>query len=814
MNLRAVALVFLVCLAPAARTQSLFPVRDSSSGQARDRSYHVVHYKIEVSFDEAKKSVIGRTSITLIPFLPQLRTVDLDAEQLKIDRVTLDGKAQQFSVLPKELQVSLDKPYRRNDSLTLVIDYTCTPKHGLYFIGPDTATPDEPRQIWSQGEDMDNHFWFPCYDYPNDKATSELIATVRKSYVVLSNGRLVSVTEDKKHGTKTFHWKQDLPHASYLIMMAAGEYAVLRDSSGSVPLEYYVYPDRVDDARASFAETPKIMKFFNEKIGFPYPWGKYAQVAIHNFMYGGMENTSATTLLDESIQLDSRTRVDQNAVGLIAHEMAHQWWGDVVTCKDWRNIWLNEGFASYFDPLYIEASRGEDAFQFDMYHNQRSAINTDRSLGRKPIVSIGSYTSNVYSRGSDVLHMLRHLLGDELFYDALRHYITKYQYQSVETYDLKEAIEEATGQNLYWFFDQWLYNAGHPVFDVSYRWSDTARAVLMSVKQTQKIDSLTGVFRVPVDIQVTTPGGTTTYSVGLHSRDTLLRFPCAEKPSLVLFDKGNWTLKELHFEKSRDEWKYQARKASDALDRFLAIKELEEQPDTDDAVAELCTIAAGDSFHEVRREAVLALGEHKSHDDAVKKEILTAILDATRDHDPSVRSVALEQLGGLKDFQARSVLYAALRDSSNAVLANDLGALAKVDSTHAADTIASFLKFPSYRNTIANAALSALASIDSNRAIVAAFEMVKPQQHLWGRWSAIRILERYPSVRPQLIKELTPLIQDKSAFIRSMAIRYLGQYGDPALIPALEAIASDKENPSSRAAEEAVKRLRVKEGNG
>jgi aminopeptidase N len=815
MSLRSVCLNLLVCLwIGAAHTQSLFPVRDSVSGQARDRSYHVVHYRIEVSFNEQAKSVTGRTSVTLVPFLPGLRTVDLDAEQLAIRRVTLGTRSLDFSVLPTKLRVSLDRPYGRSDTLTLAIDYTCTPKRGLYFIGPDSLSPDEPHQIWSQGEDMDNHFWFPCYDFPNDKATSEVIATVRSSYVVVSNGRLVSVKEDRKHGTKTFHWREDLPHASYLIMVAAGNYEILRDTAGSVPLEYYVYPDRVDDARASFAETPAIMKFFNSRIGFPYPWGKYAQVAIHNFMYGGMENTSATTLLDESIQLDARTRVDQNAVGLIAHEMAHQWWGDIVTCKDWRNIWLNEGFASYFDPLYTEASRGRDAFQFAMYHDQQSALNTDRSLGRKPIVSIGSYTSNVYARGADVLHMLRHLLGDELFWDALRHYITKFQYQSVETYDLKEAIEEATGQNLYWFFDQWLYDAGHPVFDVSYRWSDSAHAVLMSVKQTQQIDSLTGIFRVPVDIQVTTPGGSTTYSVGLHSRDTLLTLPCSEKPLMVLFDKGNWTLKELHFKKSREEWKYQARTAQDALDRYLALKALEDEPDSDDVVAEYRGLAMGDSVAEVRREAVLALGAHKSPDAAVRKDILSTVVDASRDHDPSVRAAAVEQLGAMKDRDATSLLYAALRDSSNNVLANDLGALARVDSAHAADTIAAYLTFPSHRNIIANAALSALASVDSARAIAAAFAMVTPSRHVWTRWAAIRVLERFSSARPKLVKELTPLLKDRNSFIRSMAIRYLGQWGDPTLIPALETIASDKENPSSRAAQEAIKRLKLKEGKG
>ena len=815
MNLRTIGALLLLCaVAATAQAQSVFPVRDSSYGEARSRSFHVVHYKIEVSFNEQQKSVSGRTTITLVPFLPALKTVRLDAEQLKVDRVALSGKPLTFAVLPQTLEITLDRPYSYRDTLTLAIDYTCTPRKGLYFVQPDSTTPDKPWQIWSQGEDMDNHFWFPCYDFPNDKATSEVIATVRNSYVVLSNGRLVSVKDDKAHGTRTFHWKQELPHSSYLIMLAAGAYTVLHDSSGTVPLEYYVYPDRAADARASFAETPAIMKFFNTCIGFPYPWAKYAQVAISDFMYGGMENTSATTLIDEGVQLDARTRVDQNAASLIAHEMAHQWWGDVVTCKDWRHLWLNEGFASYFDPLYFEWSRGRDEFDFHMYGNQHAAVNIDKSLGRKPIVSIGSYTSNIYARGADVLHMLRHTLGDSLFWRGLRHYIEKNKFQAVETNDLRNAIEEATGQNLYWFFDQWVYKAGHPVFDVSYRWNDTVQAVLMSVKQTQHVDSLTGIFRVPVDIEITTPAGSTTHAVGLQSADTVLSFPCNEKPLMVIFDKGNWTLKELHFEKPRDEWKYQAAHASRAIDRYLAIEALEMEKDSTDLVPLFCSLATHDAFHSVRRRAVEALGTMKVSDPSLRKEITTTLLETRRDVESEVRAASIQDLGDLRDIGLRQVVLDAFRDSSNAVLAQSLTALARTDSAHSADTIAAYLHFSSHRNTIANAALSALATVDSARAMDAAFTMIGPRHHVWTRWAAMHLLRGYTSVRPRLVQTLSGFLEDKNTFIRSQSIRFLGEYGSAELLPKLEAIASDKDNPSAQAAQDAVKHLKSKEANG
>ena len=465
-------------------SQSVFPV-STENGEAKSRTYHVVHYKIEVSFDELKKMVMGKVTTTIVPFTSDFTTLEFDAENMNFTKVSLGKTVLLFDSLEKTIRIRLNKTYSYRDTLTVSIDYWCVPQKGLYFIQPDSAYPDKPREIWTQGEDMDNHFWFPCWDFPNDKATSEVIATVRNSYTVLSNGKLVNVKEDKKTGTKTFYWKEDKPIASYLIMMAAGDYAIINDEADGIPIQYYVYKNQVDDAKACLAHTPLMMKFFDEKIGFKYAWEKYAQITIADFMYGGMENASATTMLDRILVFNARSRIDQSAVSLIAHEFAHQWWGDVVTCKDWRHIWLNESFASYFDPLYIEHALGEDEFLNDMYGSQQAGVHTDKVLGRKPIVSVGSYTSNVYPRGASVLHMLRFVLGDELFWRAIHHYIVKNQFTSVETNDLKIAVEEATGQNLYWFFDEWVYKAGHPVFDVAYLYNDSSKALFLTVKQTQ-----------------------------------------------------------------------------------------------------------------------------------------------------------------------------------------------------------------------------------------------------------------------------------------------------------------------------------------
>ena len=797
----------LIFSARLAFAQSVFPVRDP--GETRNRSYHVIHYKIDVAFDEQKKSVQGTVGITLIPFLSECTMLDFDAEKMQIASVKLGNNYPlRFEVYPKTLTVHLDRTYSFTDTLTVTIAYSCTPKKGLYFVQPDSSNPDKPSQIWTQGEDMDNHFWFPCYDFPNDRATSEVVATVRSSYVLVSNGRLVSVKEDKKRGTKTFHWMESKPHSSYLIMIAAGEYAVLRENVGNLPLEYYVYPSQTEDARICFRQTPDMIKFFNQTIGFPYAWEKYAQVLIRDFIEGGMENTSATSLMDEATVYDARVRVDESPVSLIAHELAHQWWGDVVTCKDWRHLWLNESFASYFDPLYQEHLLGKEEFGYTMFGAQRAGIDVDRRLGRKPIVSVGSYGENIYPRGAAVLHMLRFVLGDRLFFHALNHYITKYQFTNVETNDLKNAIEEATGQNLYWFFDEWIYKAGYPVFDVAYTWNDSSRAVHLSVKQTQHTDSLTGEFHMPVDIELTSPRGSATHRFNILSKDTTFSVAAPEKPLLVIFDKGNWLIKDLKFRKSAEEWRYQAEHATDPVDRVRAVQEIPKHFNELDIVPILSGIARHDSFWAVRREAVLTLGKIDTTNDAVKQQIKTVLISVGEDQKPTVRVAAMSQLGKYRGDDVIAALHAALRDSSYDVMANALSSLARADSTHAAATLTAYLQTPSYRNKIGNAVLRGLSRVDSAAALSAALTKIHAGEHLYTRYTALGVLTRYGKGREDIVSTLASLVNDRSTSFRSAVIRALGDLGNETVLPALDKIAADPDNAAAETAKQSVEKIR------
>jgi aminopeptidase N len=583
-------------------------------------------------------------------------------------------------------------------------------------------------------------------------------------------------------------------------MLAAGEYTVLRETAEGVPLEYYVYPWHVEDARACFRETPAILRFFNRAIGVPYPWEKYAQVLCANFVVGGMENTSATTLMDESTVYDARARVDGTPTSLIAHELAHQWWGDLVTCADWRHLWLNEGFASYFDQLYHEHARGRDEFDVQVYRSQLAGIESDARDGRKPIVSVGSYGTNLYPRAAAVLHMLRFVLGDELFWRAMHRFAADYRHRPVETNDLKRSIEESTGFNLHWFFDQWLYRAGYPRFEVSTAWDDSADLLRVGVRQIQEMDSLTGVFRTPVDIEVWTGGSSATHRVEILSADTVFTFPCASLPRMVIFDKGNWILKELVVRKPAEEWVMQLRVAPNPVDRLRALKVLEDTDSAGVSLAAVGEVTLADTFSAVREAAVKALPKLAKGSPALKDTARVFAIGAVHDRAPSVRSAALLTLMRLGGSDAAAAVRGRLQDSSYSVVSSALYALAKVDSAGAAPDILRHLDMRSHRNAIEVAALWSLARVDSVRAHAEALKRVRPGYPLWVRYAALVQLGRSGRGDPAAAGAVGTMLEDSDRTLQATAIRTLGLIGGAAELTPLETIAA---NPAHRYRDEA-----------
>src|SRR5262249_33424926 len=405
--------------------------------------------------------------------------------------------------------------------------------------------------------------------YPNERATSEVVATVPEQYLAISNGKLLEVRHDPQARLKTYHWRQEIAHPAYLMTLVVGDYVEIADGYDGIPVLYYVHPGREEDARRAFGNTPRMVQFFSEKIGVRYPYEKYAQVAVTDFIFGGMENTSATTQTAETLH-DARAHLDFSSDPLVAHELAHQWWGDLLTCRDWAHGWLNEGFATYFEALWMEHDKGAAEFRYTLQQEAQEYFEEDSKEYRRPIVCnlyqdpIELFDRHLYQKGGLVLHMLRSALGDRLFWKAMQHYCVKHYGQSVITSDLQRAIEETTGRNLDWFFDQWIYKAGHPELSVEYRWDEEAKLAHVTVKQTQDTKTIVGtdgfatpLFRLPVVIDFESAGQRQEFPVTIDAAQQTFHCPLPSRPQMMRFDPGNWILKTLDFRPPKDWLLYQ-----------------------------------------------------------------------------------------------------------------------------------------------------------------------------------------------------------------------------------------------------------------
>jgi aminopeptidase N len=515
------------------------------------RPFDVQHIKLDVSFDFAEKKIMGSVSHSLKAVDKPLSIVELDAVGMTITGVTRSDRVPvTFSTTANKLAIDSSKPIQPNETVTFTVSYEAKPRTGLQFISDG---PDQPaRQIWSLSQPISARHWFPCYDAPDDKSTSEMIITVPQKFTALSNGKLVRTTSNEREGTKTFHWLQDKPHSSYLISLAVAEFVEVRDGDyKGKPILYYAVASQAERAREALKATPQMMKFFSEVTGFDYPWDKYATVVAAR-VPGGMENTSLTIIGDSLLTRQTSTGIGLGeSVG--AHELAHHWFGDLLTCKDWSHIWLNEGFATYFDLLFTEHTRGRETFLRRIVGTQNigKLMSTSR---RRPIVfteyqhPMAMFDQNSYAKGACVLHMLRYTLGDDLWWKGIRHYVKKHAYQNVDTDDFRRAMEEATGRDLKWFFDQWLYKTGYPLFRIAWKWDEEKKVVTVTIQQTQTVTATVPVFRTPAELEFKTDLKSQRVKVEIRDSRHEFSFPLDDKPQSVAFDPDKWLLHDAKIE--------------------------------------------------------------------------------------------------------------------------------------------------------------------------------------------------------------------------------------------------------------------------
>jgi aminopeptidase N len=795
--LRSVIVCVLIVQSLPALAQSQEPEITAPPVQwTRSHNYDVQHYQIKVSFDWKEKSVTGETTITLKPFPNDLSEVEFDAGQMDIQAVKLaQGTPLKFRyVNNQKLIVTLDKKYTANSKLAITINYVAKPvnSQALAFITPTETDKTRPYQIWSQGEAQANHYWFPCYDAPNDKATSEVIATVEDKFQVISNGKLISVQANPVKKTKTFRWLMNQPFSSYLISIIVGEYAELKDRFKNTPVSSFVYKNQVQDARVSLGKLPQMVAYFSKKLDYDYPYAKYAQVMVRDFP-GAMENITATTMTDTAVH-DKRAHMDLSSDDLIAHELSHSWFGNLLTCRDWSELWLNESFATFMEGVWTEYDKGRDDYLYQIYNNQQTYFRSWNGGLRRPIVTNLYYDPDslfdayAYPRGGSVINMLRFVLGEEMFWKAIRHYIKKYQWQNVETQQLVVAIEEATGQNLQWFFDEWLYKMGHPEFEITKTYDEGAKTVKLEVKQTQKPDeqrkwfASPAFFTMPVDVAITTASGEKVHRIFINKAEQAFSFAVDGKPLIVNFDKGNYLIKEVKFNRSDDELAYQLLHDSDVMGRMLAAIELKAHKN-EAMIKAIAQAATKDKFYGVRLEAALALAEIKT--DAAK----AALLEVLKDSNSQVRRAAIKGLGDFNDASLADLFIKLINtDQSYFVVADAARALGQTESPKAFDTLIAASKMDSWNGTIRAGAVAGLAALRDPRSLDIALQYIAPEYSAELRSQAIALLGAIGKDNPKAFDALIVALKEESASVQLKfnILNALVALGDTRAIPVLE----------------------------
>jgi aminopeptidase N len=773
------ALAVVFCLGAALRADEPY---------ARSRDYDLQNARIHLRFDLDQRKVLGEVTHTLAPLRDGLTRLEFDSVDLTIASVSVGGKSARFTTTSDKLLVHLERPAKAGEKLDVQIRYEGRPRRkGINFILPDKNYPNRTPHLWTQGEAEETRYYVPIYDYPNDLTASEMLATVPKNWVTLSNGKLVSV-KDEPDGTRTWYWRQSQPHAVYLISLVAGEFDEVKETWRNIPVTYYALRGQKERITPTFERTRKMLDFFTEKIGVPYPWDKYAQIGVEEH-FGGMEHTSATTLthtslLHPQVAAESLHRSDD----LLAHELAHQWFGDLVTCKDWANLWLNEGFATYFEWLWQEHYYSPEDAAYSIW-NQRNTWMQSQRLYPVPIVTRNftdatQYSGNMYGKGGLVLYMLRNELGDADFLRGVRHFLVKHRNQNVVTADLAEAIEEATGRNVDAFLDQWVYRAGAPRFEVSYSYDEAARQVKLEVKQTQKVECAVGLFRVPVEIEITTASGKKSFPITASQASDTFTLPAEQAPLLVLFDPGNRILKSVKFKKDWKEWVYQLQNATSVPDRADAARALGEFKDNDEVVAALGQAATKDRFWGVRVQAIRALGAIRGP--AAQKQILAAASNA----EPWVRWVAVEQMGSFKDDAENGARLAKLfrEDKSFRVRAVALRAMGQQKSANAFEVLQAGVATDSPDDRIRAGALGAFGPLGEDKAVPMLLEWAAPGKPFPVRSAAISSLGQLDKKNKDVTRKLAAFVGEPYQSVRFSALFALGQRNDPEAIAPLEAI--------------------------
>ncbi len=570
--------ILLICinLGNHAQTNMQCYRADPNSG-ARSHVLNIKRMVLNVGFEPKQGLVKGKVTHYFTPLRKKVDSFFLDAPGIKFQEVKLNEEKVDYSTTSKGIVIYPDKPLKWQTDHKLFLDYKATPRKGIYFIGWESPDDSSRNQIWTQGQGTDNRHWIPCYDNPNDKLLTEVKVTFDKDYKVLSNGKQVNVANNQD-GSKTWHYKMQKPHTTYLVMLAIGRYGIEQRTSGNgVPMKLYHYPDEPEKVKPTYRHSAKIMDIMERETGVSYPWSQYSQVPVQNFLYGAMENTTAT-IFGDFYYVDKRGALDNSYVYVNAHELAHHWFGDYITLNSNEHIWLHESFATHYGRLCEYFIYGDQHYQVIRERQLNRALSASDKNNR-PIMASNAGTNRIYPKGALVLGMLKDVVGKKQFDRVVAHYLEKHAYKNVITQDFIMAFQEVLGMNLNWFFEQWIKHGGEPHYQVDYQsiQKNGSDMTAIEVKQIHEVNNLIGYFRMPINFEVHyEDGGKTRKKAWVEGPETTVKLqnPKDKEIAFVLFDPKNQVVKRLTFPKSMDELKAQALKAPNMVDRYDALKAL------------------------------------------------------------------------------------------------------------------------------------------------------------------------------------------------------------------------------------------------
>jgi aminopeptidase N len=737
----------------------------------RDRPFAIEHLALDLTLDFDERSVRGTAVLRVRRVDPKAETLVLDAVAFKLGAVQVAGKDAKYTydghVLTVEVPASVE-------SGEVAVAYEATPRKGLYFLEPDEHVPDRPKQAWTQCQEEDGRHFFPCHDKPHVKMTTETRVRVPEGFFVLSNGELV----ERKDGV--FHWKMNEPHASYLVTIVAGEFAETADEvevgGRKIPLTYLVPKGKADDSKRTFGNTPAMVRHFSELTGIPYPWNKYAQVVVADFFFGGMENTTATTMY-EHILLDARAALDVTSDDLVAHELAHQWFGDYLTCRDWSEGWLNEGFATFMEHVWREKHLGRDEYEYGIKTDLASYLSEAHGRYRRAIVCqdyeapLDLFDRHLYEKGGLVLHVLRIELGDELFWKGVSTYLKRHAGGIVETRDLMRAFEEVSGRSLGRRFDELVFRPGHVELEIDLAWEDGV--LTAGVKQTQSTqDHVPAAYEVPLVLEISESGEQWREKVKVTARADSFAIPCAHRPDFVVVDPEMRVLGEVTVKAPTDMLRKQLANAKTARGRWLAAQALAKSDDPVSIEALAARLHDEKELWLVRAECADALGRIKAREcfDALRKAIDVA--------HPKVRRAVVSALGSFRTTAAVEVLKPkALRDASYLVESEAARALGRTRQNAAFETLIDVMDRSSWADVIAAGAIDGLANLRDDRALAHVYKRTRYGHSSRIRRAAALAIPKLATDR-RAREHLEDLLDDGDPILRMDVVRALSDLGD------------------------------------